>query len=118
MANPNIILISDIKGKMTYANLTDTSTEVLLNAAASNMIYKVSSVSVANKTAQSASVILQARRSSVNYPLSYGIIIPDRTTVVLLDKNNPIYLEEGDSLVSQASVTNTLVLAITYEILS
>lgn len=118
MANPNIAAVTDIKGKMAYADLTTSSAEIVANGGGSNQIYKISSVAVSNKGSVSSGVTLQARRGGTDYSLATGITIPERTTVVLLDKNNPIYLEEGDSLRSQASTANTLVLAVTYETLS
>jgi hypothetical protein len=117
MANPNIAAVTDIKGKMAYAVLTESSAQIVLNSNSSNQLYKISSISVANKSSQSSSVFLLARRDSVEYELASGIVIPERSTVIIIDKNNPIYLEEGDSVRSYSSVNNTLVLTITYEIL-
>jgi len=47
MANPNIVNVTDIRGKTTYAALTTTLTTVLLaNAASSGKVFKVNSIMV------------------------------------------------------------------------
>jgi hypothetical protein len=43
--------------------------------------------------------------------------VPADATLVLVDKNNGFYLEEGDAIVGGASATGDLTATISYEII-
>lgn len=118
MANPNLASVTNIKADSLFVNLTTSDAQILENAAASNQLIKVSALIVANKSTSSASVTLQVRRSAVDYPIAWQIVIPASSTVVIVGKDAPIYLEEADTLRGQASANSALVLTVSYETLS
>ena len=118
MANPNLASITNIKGDSIFTNLSSSDTQILENTAASNQLVKLSSVLVANKNSIAVAVTLNVRRSAVDYPLAHQIVIPERSTVVLIEKDAPVYLEEGDTLRASAGLASSLVLTVCYETLS
>ena len=118
MAQPNLASITNIKADSLFVNLSTVDSQILENTANSNQLIKLSALIVANKSTASASVTLQVRRSAVDYPIAYQIIVPERSTIVVVDKDAPVYLEEGDALRGLASAASSLVLTVSYETLS
>jgi hypothetical protein len=58
MANPNIVNVTDIRGKTVVADLTTTnSTLVVENVAASGKVFKINSLIVSNVDGSSAADI-------------------------------------------------------------
>lgn len=121
MANPNIVNVSDIRGKTLQAALTTTlTTELLANAAASGDVYKINSIVVANidgSNAADASVFITKSGGSP-IAIASTISVPADSTLVVTDKNTSFYLEEGDNIEGGASADGDLVVTISYEIIS
>jgi hypothetical protein len=121
MANPNIVNITDLKGKSLQAALTTTlTTEILANAGSSGLVYKINTILVANidgSNAADASVFITKSGGSP-IAIASTISVPADSTLTVLDKNTFIYLEEGDNVEAGASADNDLVITISYEIIS
>ena len=121
MANPNIVNITDLKGKSIQAALTTTlTTEILANAGSSGLVYKINTILVANidgSNAADASVFITKSGGSP-IAIASTISVPADSTLTVLDKNTFIYLEEGDNVEAGASADNDLVITISYEIIS
>ena len=121
MAAPNLVNVSTITAKSTQGALTTTlTTEFLANAAASGKVYKVNNILVANidgSNSADASVFITKSGGS---PIAVAstIAVPADSTLVVIDKNSSIYLEEGDNIEAGASADNDLVITINYEELS
>jgi hypothetical protein len=124
MANPNIVNVSDIRGKTTYAALTTTLTTVLLsNATNSNKVLKINSIMVANVDGvNAADVTLDintlAAGSGTSYALAHTIAVPADATLSIIDKTNSFYLEEDKSILGGASSNSDLEIVISYEEIS
>jgi hypothetical protein len=124
MANPNIVNVSDIRGKTTYAALTTTLTTVLLsNATNSNKVLKINSIMVANVDGvNAADVTLDintlAAGSGTSYALAQTISVPADATLSIIDKTNSFYLEEDKSIIGGASSNSDLEIVISYEEIS
>ena len=56
-------------------------------------------------------------RSATSYYLASNIVVPVGTTVLLIAKDNAVYLEEGDALQTSAQ-TNGLYMTASYEVIS
>ena len=99
MAAPNLVNVSTITAKSVQAALTTTlTTEILANAAdASVFITKSGGSPVA---------------------VASTISVPADSSLVVIDKNTSIYLEEGDNIEAGASADGDLVITINYEELS
>jgi hypothetical protein len=124
MANPNIVNVTTITGKTTYAALTTTLTTVLLaNSAASGKVYKVNSIMVANVDGTNAADVTvdintAAGGGGTSYALASTISIPADATLNLVDKNSSFYLMEDKSILGGASADGDLEIIISYEIIN
>ena len=107
-----------ITAKTAYANVTTVSSNVLTNSASSNTIYKINNINLTNykTTAQTTTVVVN--RSGTNYYIANAISIPGNSLLVLLGKDNSIYLEENDTLQIFSSVNSSIHLVSSYELLS
>ena len=105
MAAPNILSASSIYGKTTGAALdTTTTTSLLANSASSDKLLKLNSIIVANVDGtNSADVTISWYDGSSDRHLAKTVAVPADTTLVVLSKESPIYLEEGQSIRGGAS---------------
>ena len=119
MAAPNILNASIITGKQYGAALdTTTTTSLVANAASSDDLYKINSIIVSNVDGSaSADVTVSWYDGSNDRHLAKTVAVPADTTLVLLGKDAPIYLEEGQSIRGGASANSDLEILICYEIL-
>tara|TARA_Y100000022_G_scaffold124177_1_gene107512 strand:+ start:205 stop:573 length:369 start_codon:yes stop_codon:yes gene_type:complete len=99
MAAPNVVNVSSIYGKTTGLALTSSSQDVLTCAA--NKLLKVNSIIVANVDGANADDVTVKWYNADNttaFSLASTVTIPADTTLVVLGKDAPIYLEEGDKI--------------------
>ena len=120
MAAPNIVNVATITGITTGRALTtSTSTNLVMNPASSGKVFKINSIIVANVDGSSAAdVTLFYYDGSTNFGIANVVTVPAKTTLVALDKNAAIYLEEGCQLRGGASANSDLEAVITYEEIS
>ena len=117
MANPNIASASSIIGSTGVATLT-TSLATLFTVP-SNTVYKVNSVSVANKTASAATVDLTVSIDGTNdFFLANDINVPGATTLIILTKDQSIYVPETGKMKALSSAGTTLDIVYSYEAIS
>lgn len=119
MANPNIISVSDIRGKT--ASLAVTTSATALVTAASNKVFKINSLYVANVdgvTSADITVEFYDSSTTTSFKLASTIAVPPDSTLVVIDKNSGVYLEEGDELRVTASANGDLVATASYEEIS
>jgi hypothetical protein len=120
MAAPNIVNVATITGITTGRALTTTTTtQLLTNVASSNKVFKVNSIVVANVDGSSAAdVTIAYNDGSTSYHLASTVSVPADSTLIVLDKNASLYLEEGTKLVGGASANSDLEAVISYEEIS
>jgi hypothetical protein len=124
MAAPNIVNVSTITGKTTYAALGVTLTTVLLaNPASSGKVFKINSIMISNVDGSSAADVTidintAAAGSGTSYALANTISVPADATLNLIDKNSSFYLEEDKSILGGASAAGDLEIVISYEEIS
>lgn len=110
MANPNIVNTSSILGETEGKVLSTTKQIIAENTANSNRVLKVNTLMISNRdTAYSLRVDAFFRRAGFDYVIAKGLPIPPNATVVLISKDNSIYLREGDAVVAageEAAVNN------------
>ena len=115
MANPNIATASTILGVTQGATLT-TSYVGVTSSVPSNTVYKLNSISVANKTASSVTVDVRIYTSgSTVFLLADGIAVPAATTLVVLTKDQGLYINEGGKVNALASAGSALDILCSYE---
>ena len=119
MAAPNILNASIITGKQYGAALdTSTTTSLVANAASSDDLYKINSIICANVDgASSVDVTISWYDGSTDRHLAKEVALPAKSTLVVLGKDAPIYLEEGHSIRGGASANSDAEVLICYEIL-
>lgn len=119
MTNPNIVNVTDIRGKTAVLTVTTSTTAIVSNPAESGAIYKINTLTISNiDGATSAAVTVDIFRSSVSYKLASTIDVPSDSTLVVVSKDTGIYLEEGDSLRILASANGDLQALCSYEVIS
>ena len=124
MAAPNIVNVATIIGKSATIALSSTSaTAIVSNAASSGKVFKINMIQIANVDGTNAADITinlysQDDIGGTGYALAKTISVPADTTLVALDKNTAVYLEENRSIGAIASVANDLVVICSYEEIS
>jgi len=119
MANPNLVNVTSITGESVQAALTTTLTTEIL-AAASDTLVKVNNILIANIDGTSAVDVSVFITKSGGSPVAIAstISVPADSTLVVIDKNSALYLEEGDNLEAGASANSDATITVNYEILN
>jgi hypothetical protein len=119
MAAPNLRDPDTVTGKTAGYAVTTSLATTLSNAADSGKVLKVNTVRAANIDGTAAfDVDLTFFRSSTDRHLARTIPVPADATVILVSKDESIYLEEGDALRARASAADAIELTISYEDIS
>ena len=117
MAAPNIVNVTTITGKTAVLAVTTSATAIVTNPSASNKVFKINALYVANVDgAVSADISVALFRSSVSYELAHTVSVPADATLDVISKS--IYLEEGDELRLTASANGDLEAVCSYEEIS
>ena len=122
MAAPNLVNVTSITGKIDgHALTTDAisaSGSNVLTCAADKLI-KINSIIVANVDGSSSVNIDVAVNLSgdARFYLAKTVAVPTNSTLVVIGKDSPIYLEENDELEARADVASDAELVVSYEIL-
>lgn len=115
MAAPNLKQPVTITGKTGVYSATAALASVISNGAASGQLLKLNVIRAANLTTGTASIDITVFRSSAHtYVIKTATVAPN-TSLVVLDKNEYLYLEEGDALYAKANAVSTIDLTIHYE---
>lgn len=104
MTNPNLVNTSQVFMRSNIQLPLSTSiTDILEAPTSSNMIIRADTVTICNTTASAISADVYLTRNSTTYAIAKTIEVPAHSSMVVIDKDYPIYLEEGDKLQVQAS---------------
>ena len=130
MANPNIVNVTSILGQTNRYQPNTTSTySILNNAASSNTVVKIESLTVANVTASAANVTV-AYYDAANvvtttpvtggtaYPICSTVSVPANASLVVIEKSNGLYLQENACISVTSGTANALSYVISYEVIS
>jgi len=126
MANPNIVNVSDIRGKTHFNELSTSYGTMVNNAAGSNSVYKINVISISNATGATRTINIAVYRdpdgagvgvSARYYDIANTVSIPNNSTLVVTSKDTSFYLEEEDILVGSCSAAGCEVM-VSYEIIS
>jgi len=127
MAAPNIVAVTTIRGKSNVANLTTTSTAVIVNSVGSNIVTKINTIIVSNVDGTNAGNVsvelFKFGSQNVNtgvgnstYALANVMTVPAKSSLDILGKS--LYLEEGDQLKAKSDANNRLHLITSFEEIS
>ncbi len=124
MAAPNIVNVSTITGITSKIALTSTAqTTLVSNAASSGKVFKINMIQVANVDGANACDVTVDVHSAASgggtaYSLVSTISVPADASLVALDKNTAIYLEENTSITATAGTASDLEVIVSYEEIS
>ena len=124
MAAPNIVNVSTITGKSATIALSTTSqTTLVSNAASSGKVFKINMIQVANVDGTNACDVTVDVHSEDDgggtaYSLVSTVSVPADASLVVLDKNTALYLEEDRSITATAGTANDLEVIVSYEEIS
>ena len=124
MAAPNLVSPTTIIGKTVTVDLTSTSaTSILSNAASSGKVFKINSLYVANVDGTSSAEITinfysAAALGGTATQIASTVVVPADATLVVIDKDAYIYMEENTSLGATAGTASDLKVVCSYEDIS
>ena len=120
MAAPNLVNVATITAKSVQAALSTTlTTEILANGSSSGKVFKINNILVANIDGTNSAGASVAITKSIGCNLiASTIAVPADSTLVVVDKDTGLYLEEGDNIEAGASAASDLIITINYEELS
>jgi hypothetical protein len=127
MAAPNIVGVTTIRGKSNVANLTTTSSSVIVNPVNSGQVFKINTIMISNVDGTSAGNVsvelfkFGAQNTSTGlgnatYAIANTMTVPAKSSLDVLSKS--LYLEEGDHLKAKADSNNRLHLITSFEEIS
>jgi len=118
MAAPNVVNVATITGSTDVQAVGTSSTAITTNSGASGELHKINSLLISNvDSAASANITVDIYRSSTAYHLAKEIPVPLNASLVVISKENSVYLEEGDSIRLKASATGVLEAVCSYEVI-
>ena len=127
MAAPHIVNVTTIRGKCNDANLTTTSSSIVVNPVNSGQVFKLNTLIVSNVDGTNtgnvsvelfkfgAQNVATGTGNSV-YALANVVTVPAKSSLDILGKS--LYLEEGDQIKAKADGNNRLHLIASFEELS
>ena len=124
MSAPNIVNVTTITGKTNVVDLTTTNaTLVVENTAGSNKVFKINSLVVSNVDGTNAADITVSLYSEDNIggtatEIVSTVSVPADASLVVIDKNTSIYLEEDKSIGATAGSASDLKVVCSYEEIS
>ena len=124
MAAPNIVNVATITGKTAVVALSTTSATTLVsNASASGKVFKINSLVVSNVDGTNAADITISYYSEDDIggtatQIVSTVSVPADASLVVIDTNTSLYLEEDRSIGATAGSASDLKVVVSYEEIS
>jgi hypothetical protein len=120
MTAPNLKNPTTITGITTSVGIGTTAvTGILTNTSASNKVFKINSIFVANVDGTNAADIsISIIRNGTDFYLARTIAVPADATQIISSKDTYFYLEENVGIRAQSSAADDLHVTIGYEEIS
>ncbi len=124
MAAPNVVNVATITAKSALVALSSTSqTTLVSNAASSGKVFKINMIQVANVDGTNAAdVTVDVHSAAAGGGTAYSLVatasVPADASLIAVDKNTALYLEEDKSITATASAANDLEVIVSYEEIS
>ena len=116
MAAPNLVNVATITGQTAAASLTTSNAAIV--TCASEYVYKVNAVYVSNidgTNTATTTVYFYDAGSTTRFEIVKAVPVPPGTTLNVVGKDAPIYLEEGDKIEGLASANSDLQIIVSFE---
>ena len=114
MAAPNILSATSIYGKSAGFDLDTTTTTTLLTCA-SEKVYKINSIIASNNHGSSSASVTVNFNDGTRWTIASTVTVPADSTLIVMGKDAPIYLEESDKIAALASAASDLEIVISWE---
>ena len=120
MAEPNLVNVTSIVGRTKVELLKDdaiTDSNCSILTAAADKLIKINSVIIANIDGTDSvdiDVAINHHDHGRHY-LAKTVAVPADSTLVVIGKDSPIYLAEGDQIEANASAASDLEMIISFE---
>lgn len=119
MAAPNLKSPTTITGKTATYSVTSSLASVLANGAGSGKAFRIHAIRAANVDGAAAyDLDVSHYRSTTHTYLCKTVAVPADSTLVVLSREEILYLEEGDSLYAKSDTSSKIDLLVTYEEIS
>tara|TARA_B100000427_G_C15180427_1_gene451323 strand:+ start:254 stop:616 length:363 start_codon:yes stop_codon:yes gene_type:complete len=116
MAAPNLVNVATITGQSNAAALTTSNAAIV--TCGSEYVCKVNTVIVSNvdgTNTATATVYFYDSSQSARYQIINAVAVPAGTSLTVVGKDTPIYLEEGDKIEGLASANSDLQIIVSYD---
>jgi len=118
MAYVNIAALTTINGCLSATpNISSTGT-IVLSAPPTNHTYKLNTLMAVNKSTNPTTVTIVINRSATVFTtVAYQITVPINATLILIGKDNPLYMYDvtSDTLSAQAGAGSSIDIIASYE---
>jgi hypothetical protein len=123
MAAPNLLKPTTISGKSATLVVTTSVQTLLNNAASSGKCLRVNSIYVTNVDGTNTAWVTvsyypQDDVTGTAVPIASTIDVPPDSTLLLVGRDGPIYLEEDRSIGASAQADSDIVALVSYEDIS
>jgi hypothetical protein len=124
MAAPNIVNVATITGVSTFVSgISTTNASVIVsNATSSNQVLKLNTLMAANTTGSSANITVKifnaAAGAGTSVSIASTIAVPSGSTLAIIGKDTPLYIEENRSIGAIAGTANAIDIVASYEVIS
>lgn len=121
MAAPNIVNTTSIFGRTDVASIGTATTTITSNASSSGKVFKINTLIVSNidgATDVDVTVDLYRTSSTAAFHIARTVTVPSDSSLVVVGKENPIYVTEGDSIRLSANAEGDAQAICSYEELS
>jgi hypothetical protein len=122
MTAPNLLALTTITATNANVAIGSSATSLASNASSSSELYKIDSLYIANADNVAVTVTVNyysaASLGGTAYPICSGVSIPANTTLVVIERDSPVFLVENTSLGALASTASELTATIAYEVCS
>lgn len=118
MANPNIVNVTTIYGNTATQVVSTTAANIVQNAASSNQVYKINSLSVSNINTVSSAVSLEINVAGSNTFIVRNVVVPANSMINIIGKDTSIYLLENSSLQLTAAANSVMQAVCSWEQIS
>ena len=117
MAAPNVVNVTSIIGKTQGSALTTSNADQLV--CATDKLIKINSIIVANVDGSANADVdvsfVDSSSGNLVLHLAKVVTVPSKSTLIVLGKDAPIYLEEGDKIQAKASAAGDLEIVLSFE---
>lgn len=119
MAAPNMVNIGALYGRTVAYPVTTTLAAALSNSAASNKVFKISSIFCSNVDGTIAGEVnVSIYNGTTDNYIIKKLVVPAGASQLIVTKDASLYLEEGCSIRAVATANNDIELLIAYEEIS